>query len=57
MKKKEDEGYCVRCKKKILIAEAEKVTMHNGRPAIKGRCPECRTGIYRILPLNIRVDI
>lgn len=49
----EREGYCVRCKKKRLIAEAEEVTMKNGRPVIKGKCPKCGSGMYRILPVKI----
>lgn len=48
----EQEGYCVRCKQKTLIAEATEVTMKNGRPALKGKCPECGTGVYRILPVK-----
>ena len=43
------EAYCVKCKKKTEIQNAEKVTMKNGRPAMKGKCPDCGTGVYRIL--------
>jgi len=43
------EGYCVKCKAKREMAEAEEVTMKNGRPAMKGKCPECGTGMYKIL--------
>ena len=42
-------GYCVKCKAKKEIANATKVTMKNGRPAIKGTCPTCGTVMYRIL--------
>lgn len=44
------EGYCVKCKAKREIADAEEVTMKNGRPALKGKCPTCGTGMYKILP-------
>ncbi len=44
------EGYCVKCKAKRMMTEVEKVTMKNGRPAAKGKCPECGTGMYKILP-------
>lgn len=43
------EGYCVKCKAKSTMAEAEKVTMKNGREAVKGKCEKCGTGMYKIL--------
>ena len=43
------EAYCVKCKAKKEMKDAEKVTMKNGRPAMKGKCPDCGTGLYRIL--------
>jgi hypothetical protein len=43
------EGYCVKCKAKRDMANAEEVTMKNGRRAAKGKCPECGTGMYKIL--------
>ena len=44
------DAYCVKCKAKRQMQDGEKVTMKNGRPAMKGKCPECGTGLYRILP-------
>jgi len=43
------DGYCVKCKAKKEMKDAQKVTMKNGRPAMKGRCPDCGTGMYRIM--------
>lgn len=43
------QGYCVKCKCKQDIKGASKVTMKNGRQAMKGKCPVCGTGMYRIL--------
>jgi len=43
------DGYCVKCKAKKEIAGAQEVTMKNGRKAMKGKCPDCGTGMYRIL--------
>ena len=43
------EGYCVKCKGKREISEGKEVTMKNGRKAMKGKCPTCGTGMYRIL--------
>ncbi|MDQ7063428.1 MAG: DUF5679 domain-containing protein [candidate division KSB1 bacterium] len=43
-------AYCVKCKKKTEMVNAERVTMKNGRPAMKGKCKECGTGMYKILP-------
>ncbi len=42
------EGYCVKCKSKKTIKDAQKVTMKNGKPATAGVCPDCGTKIYRI---------
>ena len=43
------EGYCVKCKAKKEMAGAKEVTMKNGRKAMKGKCPDCGTGMYRIM--------
>lgn len=45
-----DEGYCVKCKARRTIAGAKTVKMANGRPALKGTCSKCGTGMFRILP-------
>lgn len=42
------QAYCVKCRKKVEIKDPKKVTMKNGRPATKGVCPSCSTGVYRI---------
>ena len=43
------EGYCVKCKSKKEISDANEVTMKNGQKAMKGKCPSCGTGMFRIL--------
>ena len=43
------EGYCVKCKAKREIKDSAEVTMKNGRKAMKGKCPECGTGMFRIM--------
>ena len=40
--------YCVKCRAKRDDPSAEKVTMKNGKPALKGKCPVCGTGMYKI---------
>ena len=42
------EGCCVKCKAKKEMQNAEQITMKNGRPATKGKCPDCGTGMYKI---------
>jgi len=42
-------GYCVKCKKKVDIAEAKTVTWKNGMKALSGKCGICLTGVNRIL--------
>lgn len=44
-----EQAYCVKCKKKVDIKNGVKVTMKNGRPAMKGVCSNCGTGVYRIM--------
>ena len=43
------EAYCVKCKAKKEMANAQEVTMKNGRPAIQGVCPDCGTKLFRIM--------
>jgi len=43
------DGYCVKCKAKKEMKDAKEVTMKNDRKAMKGKCPDCGTGMYRIL--------
>ncbi len=42
------EAYCVKCKSKREIKDAQAITMKNGRPATEGKCPECGTKIFKI---------
>ena len=42
-------GYCVKCKGKKSMKDEQQVTMKNGRAAMKGKCPDCGTGMYKIL--------
>lgn len=44
-----EKGYCVKCKSKKEMKDEEKVTMKNGRKAMKGKCSTCNTGMYKIL--------
>jgi len=46
----EVQGYCVKCKAKSIMVDAVEVKMKNGRPAMKGKCEKCGTGMYKILP-------
>lgn len=43
------EGYCVKCKTKRPIKNGEEVTTKNNSLALKGECPECGTGMYRMM--------
>lgn len=42
------EAYCVKCRKKVEVANAEQITMKNGKPATRGTCPACGTKVFRI---------
>ncbi|MCB9460092.1 MAG: type I DNA topoisomerase [Anaerolineaceae bacterium] len=39
-------GYCMKCKTKREISEAEATFTKSGVPATKGKCPECGTTIF-----------
>lgn len=41
-------GYCVRDKKKVEIQDPKADQTKNGRPAIRGTCPECGGSIFRL---------
>ena len=43
------EGYCVKCKAKREMKEAEENTMTNGGKAMKATCTKCGTGMFKIL--------
>ncbi len=43
------EAYCVKCKTKREMKSAKETTMKNGRKAMKGECPTCGTGMFRIM--------
>ena len=45
----DESGYCVKCKASRKMSNAQQVTMKNGRPAMKGSCSVCGTGMYKIL--------
>jgi len=42
-------GYCVKCKASKEMKDDQRVTMKNGRAAVKGKCSDCGTGMYKIL--------
>lgn len=41
-------AYCTKCRAKTVMQNPMAVTMKNGRPAARGRCPACSAGTYRI---------
>ena len=42
------EAYCVKCKAKREMKDAQHITMKNGKPAAQGTCPVCGTKMFRI---------
>lgn len=42
------EAYCVKCKSKREMKDANQITMKNGRPATEGKCAVCNTKIFKI---------
>ena len=47
-------AYCVKCRETMPIFDPQQVILKKGnRPALKGSCSECGTGVYKILPREI----
>lgn len=44
-------AYCVKCRAKRPIQNPRRVTLSNGRPALKGICPVCNSAIFRTIKL------
>lgn len=42
------EGYCMKCREKIQIAEPQAEYSASGRPATRGTCPQCGTTVVRM---------
>jgi hypothetical protein len=42
------EGYCLKCRERREMQNAEAITMKNGKPATQGSCPVCGTKIFKI---------
>jgi RNase P subunit RPR2 len=42
------QGYCFKCRGKVEIKNAQRVTLKNKRPATQGVCPKCGTKVFRI---------
>jgi RNase P subunit RPR2 len=42
------EAYCVKCKTKREMKNAQEIKMKSGRPAVTGVCPVCGTKMFRI---------
>lgn len=41
-------GWCMKCKSQKEMKDVKKVTMKNGRPAMKGVCSSCGTKMFKI---------
>lgn len=44
-------AYCVKCRATRPMQNPRRVTLSNGRPALKGTCPVCNTGMFRTIKL------
>ncbi len=45
-------AYCVKCKEKREMKDAQQVLMKNGKPAMQGLCTTCGTKLNLILPAS-----
>ena len=44
--------YCLKCKGHREVKNGEEVTLKNGRHAIKGKCGDCGSGVYKFVKSN-----
>ncbi len=42
------EAYCVKCKSKREMKDAQEVKLKNGKPAVSGTCSTCGTKMFKI---------
>lgn len=42
------EAYCMKCKEKREMKDAQPTTMKNGKPATTGICATCGTKLFKI---------
>ena len=42
-------AYCLKCRVKVEIQSPERVTMKNGKDAMRGKCGTCGTKLFCIL--------
>ncbi len=42
------QAYCLKCRTHREMQNPQQVTMKNGKPATRGKCPTCGTQMYRI---------
>lgn len=42
------QAYCMKCRVKREMVDAQAITMKNGKPATQGKCPSCGTKMFRI---------
>ncbi len=42
------EAYCMKCKQKREMKDAQPTTMKNGKPATTGICATCGTKLFKI---------
>jgi hypothetical protein len=42
------QGYCMKCKEKRDMKDAEASKMANGRDCVKGTCSTCSTKMFKI---------
>lgn len=43
-----EKAYCVKCRSKRTMDGGKRITMKNGRHAMKGKCNKCDTNMFKI---------
>ncbi len=43
------QAYCVKCKEHRPMNNPRRVTLSNGRPALRDTCPVCGSGLFRMV--------
>ena len=46
----DNQAYCIKCRDLKTIAHPSPGMLKNGRRIIRGRCPDCGTRLFRLMP-------
>jgi RNase P subunit RPR2 len=46
---KYEKMYCVKCRNFVIVLDPSHVKLKSNRPALMGKCPDCKTRTFKIV--------